>query len=271
MYRAPTARSPWSELRRARDGGGPVGCPPCAWLSALTLVAHLATRVPAFDLPFPRARHERQFSRGYGGGRRLPRCAPHRIACSSGDRRGDPRAGRTFFAGSLYAEVSPLNDLFFACLLFFGAIIERDEPKRGGVQPPHARSTRVAALTSAVTAWPGVRAPAHDRVGKSRRSPSSLTGLLRYAGERPRAAGALVLVTLALGRSLRAHPLGRFARAAPSWGDSAICEHSISRRFTITASSSRLAPRPRQGQLLGVSTLLAQHGQALARSEHCSL
>jgi len=197
------------------------GVPHAPGYPLYTLVARLATRVPAFDLPFRVHVTSALFHAATVG---VVGCLVALLTESLAAvavAAATLALGRTFFAGSLYAEVFPLNDLFFACLLFFGAVIGRDERAPAEAEtPPHARSMRVPAVASAVTFG---LALAHQHMivlAVPALAILVLPALLRYAEERPRAAEALVLGAFALG----ALPYALIPWAAsrgplPSWGD----------------------------------------------------
>jgi hypothetical protein len=197
------------------------GVPHAPGYPLYTLVAHLATRVPAFELPFRVHVTSALFHAATVG---VVGCLVALLTESLAAMviaAATLALERTFFAGSLYAEVFPLNDLFFACLLFFGAVIERDERARAEAEsPPNARSTRVPALASAVTL--GLAFAHQHMIVLAVPALAILVGpaLLRYADERPRAAEALVLGTFALGALPYALiPLAASRGPLPSWGD----------------------------------------------------
>jgi hypothetical protein len=197
------------------------GVPHAPGYPLYTLVAHLATRLPAFDLPF-RVHVTSAFFHAATVG--VVGCLVALLTESVAAAviaAAILALGRTFFAGSLYAEVFPLNDLFFACLLFFGAVIARDERARAEASsPPHARTTRVPTLAAAATL--GLAFGHQQMIVLAIPALAILVApaLLRYAGERPRAAGALILGTLALGALPYALiPVAASRGPLPSWGD----------------------------------------------------
>jgi hypothetical protein len=197
------------------------GVPHAPGYPLYTLVAHLATLVPAFEVPFRVHVTSAIFHAATVG---VVGCLVALLTeslAAVGIAAATLALGRTFFAGSLYAEVFPLNDLFFACLLFFGAVIARDERARAEAEsPPHARSTRVPALASAVTL--GLAFAHQPMIALAAPALAILVGpaLLRYADERPRAAGALVLGTLALGAlPYTLIPFAASRGRFPSWGE----------------------------------------------------
>ena len=229
------------------------GVPHAPGYPLYTLVAHLATRVPAFDLPFRVHVTSALFHAATVG---VVGCLVALLTeslAAVGIAAASLALGSTFFAGSLYAEVFPLNDLFFACLLFFGAVIERDE--RIGAEaesPPNARSTRVPALASAVTL--GLAFAHQHMIVLAIPALAILVGpaFLRCAGERPRAARALVLGTLALGALPYALiPLAASRGPLPSWGGvhdlRALVELATRHDYGGVLRASRHAA---QGQLL---------------------
>jgi hypothetical protein len=93
-----------------------------------TLIAHALTRVPAFELPFRVHLSSALFHATTVGvvGSIIELVTGSLFAALVG--AATLALGRVFFAGSLYAEVFPLNDLFFACLLWLAIRIGGETP-----------------------------------------------------------------------------------------------------------------------------------------------
>ena len=98
-----------------------------------TLMAHVMTRLSAFELPF-RVHVMSAFFHAVTVGivGAIVSALTESISAAL-ISAGTLALGRIFFAGSLYAEVFPLNDLFLAALLWFGIRIARAEKTDGAV------------------------------------------------------------------------------------------------------------------------------------------
>ena len=208
-YRTITVMGDSAELITAAAVGGvphPPGYP------LYTLLAHVMTWLPGFELPF-RVHLSSAFLHAVTAGV-VGAIIEHVTGSLAAALVGAAMLafGRVFFLGSLYAEVFPLNDLFFACLLWFAIRISSAERANGA---PHIRWALPAAVLGlslahhpmVVLAFPALIVLVGARIARDvRLRPRALTSAFLCVVVPPIFFYALIPVVASR------HPL-------PSWGD----------------------------------------------------
>jgi hypothetical protein len=178
-----------------------------------TSMAHLMTRVPAFELPF-RVHITSAFFHavtvGVVGAMTFGLTRSLAAALTSATTLA---LSRIFFSGSLYAEVFPLNDLFSAGLLWFALRMARAEEEGG------AATVRFSAAAALLL---GASLAHHHMIVLAFPALAILVGpsLWRHLRARPRS--LLPLVGCLLAPPIVFYmliPLAAARHPVPSWGD----------------------------------------------------
>jgi len=177
-----------------------------------TLIAHIMTRIPIFELPLRVHFTSAVFHAVTVGIVGAIAVALTGSLAAAFIGAGTLALGRIFFSGSLYAEVFPLNDLFVAGLLWFAIRIARADKEDAATS---ARWEPPAALL-------GLSLAHHHMIVLAFPALAILVGpaLWRHLRDRPVSSLRIVIFFLAPPVAFYALiPLAAARHPMPSWGD----------------------------------------------------
>jgi hypothetical protein len=176
-----------------------------------TLIAHMFARLPLFETAFRVHLTSALFHAATVGAVALIVDLVTGSLTAAAIAAGALALGRIFLAGSLYAEVFPLNDLFFAILLYLALTIARADPADDN-----------ASRWALMATFSGLAAAHHHMIALAFPALAILVAkpLMRFVRKRPARSAALAVATIAIPASFYAlllyvasrHPLA-------SWGD----------------------------------------------------